>query len=190
MGNWPEMRHLYLHHINMNNVKYNLPDEMQKMKKLQSLVLDDYIGVKLPKWMCDFQQLERLELDGSDNVKELPPLERLPTLKFLKLRNYSSVRDLGIGSSVNSGGFPMLEVMHLSNMTKLRSLAEEGVLKRGTLLKLRVLKIQKCVVLRKLPKGMEKLDHLIIYGHKSWWEQITWEDNDMKMHLHTLFKEI
>lgn len=190
MGNWPEMRHLYLHHINMNNVKYNLPDEMQKMKKLQSLVLDDYIGVKLPKWMCDFQQLERLELDGSDNVKELPPLERLSTLKFLKLRNYSSVRDLGIGSSGNSGGFPMLETMHLSSMTKLRSIAEEGVLKRGTLLKLRVLKIQKCVVLRKLPIGMEKLDHLIIYGHKSWWEQITWEDNNMKMHLHTSFKEI
>jgi len=190
MGTWPEMRHLYLHHINMNYVKYNLPDEMQEMKKLQSLVLVDYIGVKLPQWVCGFQQLERLELDGSDHVKKLPPLERLSTLKFLKLRNYSSVRDLGIGSSGNSAGFPMLEMLHLSNMSKLRSIAEEGVLKGETLLHLRVLKIKKCVVLRKLPKGMEKLVNLTVYGHRSWWEQIIWEDNNMKMYLHKLFNEI
>jgi len=100
------------------------------------------------------------------------------------------VRDLGIGSSGNSAGFPMLEMLHLSNMSKLRSIAEEGVLKGETLLHLRVLKIKKCVVLRKLPKGMEKLVNLTVYGHRSWWEQIIWEDNNMKMYLHKLFKEI
>jgi len=141
MGTWLEMRHLYLHHINVNTVKYSLPDEMQSMKKLQSLVLVDYIGVHLPNWICGFQLLERLELDGSYNVTELPALEKLSQLKFLKLRNYRNVRDLGIGISGNSIGFPRLKMLHLSNMSKLRSMAEEGVLKQGTLLNLHVLKI-------------------------------------------------
>lgn len=190
-GTWIEMRHLYLRHIEMNNAKYNLPDQMQKMKKLQSLVLDGYIGVKFSNWICHFEQLERLELDGSDNVKELPPFEMLSNLKFLKLRNYSEVRDLRIGNSGNLDGFPRLEMLHLSNLRKLRSMAEEGVLKEGTLLKLHVLKITKCPMLRKLPKGMEKLPMLTaLYGHKSWWDNIVSEDNNMKMHLLKLFKEI
>jgi disease resistance protein RPS2 len=189
MGSWVEMRHLYLHHNHMSYVKCNLPEGMQNMKKLQSFVLFDYRGTILPNWICEFQQLQRLELDCCENVKELPPLERLPYLKFLKLRKYSNVRDLGIGSFGKRSGFPKLEMLHLSEMPKLRSI---GVLVEETLPNLHVLKIKKCPLLRKLPMGLEKLPNLrALYGYKiSWWEKIIWEDHNIKIRLHKLFKEI
>lgn len=182
MSSWVQMRHLYLHYNHMIPSKSNLPEGMQNMANLQTLVLYDYRGTKLPNWICKFQQLERLELDSCENVKELPPLEDLPCLKFLKLRKYSSVRNL----EIRSRGFPKLEMLHLSDMPKMRSI---DVLVEEALPKLRVLKIKKCPLLRKLPKGLEKLpDFKAIYGHKiSWWEKIPWEE---KIYLHKLFREI
>lgn len=187
MGSWVEMRHLYLHYNHMLPSKSNLPEGMQSMKNLQTLVLYDYRGTRLPNWICDFQQLERLELDSCENVKELPLLGRLPCLKFLKLRKYSNVRDLEIGSD----GFPELEMLHLSEIPKLRSIGK-GAFVEESLPKLRVLKIKKCPLLRKLPIGLEKLPNFkALYGHKiSWWEKLTWEDHNMKTRLHELFREI
>lgn len=187
MGSWVEMRHLYLHYNHMFPSKSNLPEGMQRMKNLQTLVLYDYRGTRLPNWICEFQKLERLELDSCENVKELPLLGGLPCLKFLKLRKYSNVRDLEIGSC----GFPKLEMLHLSEIPKLRSIAR-GVLEEAALPKLRVLKIKKCPLVRKLPIGLEKLPNFkALYGHKiSWWEKLIWEDQNLKTRLHELFREI
>lgn len=196
MGSWVEMRHLYLHYNHMIPFKSNLPEGMQRMKNLQSLVLYDYRGTTLPKCICEFQQLERLELDSCDNVKELPLLGRLPCLKFLKLRKYSNVRDLEIFSEerdleIGSCRFPKLEMLHLSEIPKLRSIGK-GALVEVALPKLRVLKIKKCPLLRKLPIGLEKLPNFkALYGHKiSWWEKLTWDDHNMKTRLQELFREI
>lgn len=196
MGSWVEMRHLYLHYNHMIPSKSNLPEGMQRMKNLQTLVLYDYRGTRLPNWICEFQKLERLELDSCENVKELPLLGGLPCLKFLKLRKYSNVRDLEIGScgrdlEIRSRGFPKLEMLHLSEIPKLRSIGR-GVLEEAALPNLRVLKIKKCPLLRKLPIGLEKLPHFkALYGHKiSWWEKLIWEDHNMKICLDKLFREI
>jgi len=122
--------------------------------------------VNLPNWICEFEQLERLELTYCG--KEFPSLERLPNLKFLKLRQCHDVIDLGIGSSQKPGGFPRLETLVLKYMAQLQSMTcpscEGGVLKEGTLSNLCVLKIQGCPALKKLPVGMDKLPKLRIYG--------------------------
>jgi hypothetical protein len=66
---------------------------------------------------------------------------------------------------------------------------EEGVLKEGTLPKLRVLKIFDCPALKKLPMGMEKLPNLTaLYGQESWWENVIWEDTNMKICLDKVFR--
>lgn len=186
MESWVEMRHLYLHYNHMLPSKSNLPEGMQRMKNLQTLVLYDYRGTGLPDWICEFEQLKRLELDscGNKNVEKLPFLGGLPCLKFLKVRKYSHVRDL----EIRSRGFPKLEMLHLSEIPKLKSIGER-VLEEAALPNLRVLKIKKCPLLRKLPIGLEKLPNFkALYGHKmSWWEKLGWED---KTRLHELFREI
>jgi len=166
MGSCLEMRHLRLSYNNY--VNNTLPHGMQNMKKLESLQLWNCIPVDLPNWICEFEQLERLELTVCG--KELPSLERLPKLKFLKLTECDDVIDLGIGSSQKPGGFPRLETLVLKEMVQLQSMTcpscEGGVLKEGTLSNLCVLKIQGCPALKKLPVGMDKLPKLRIYGEK------------------------
>jgi len=188
VGTCSEMKHLALSY-KMNN---DLPQEIQNMKNLQSFMLV-YKGVNLPNWICEFQQLERLELLECSEVEELPSLERLPNLKILKLHWCERVKDLGIGSSGDPGGFPMLEILVLKHMNQLQSLTgpscEGGMLKEGTLPKLRVLKISRCPALKKLPMGIEKLPGLIaLYGGERWWKSIIWEDNNIKIHVGKVFK--
>jgi Leucine-rich repeat (LRR) protein len=162
MGSCLEMRHLRLSYNNY--VNNTLPHGMQNMKKLETLQLN--ISVNLPNWICEFEELERLELTNCG--EELPSLESLPNLKFLKLEECNGVNNLGIGSSQKPGGFPRLETLVLKYMAQLQSMTcpscEGGVLKEGTLSNLCVLKIQRCPALKKLPVGMDKLPKLRIYG--------------------------
>jgi disease resistance protein RPS2 len=183
MGSWVKMRHLYLHY-NHIHLKCNLPEGMQNMKNLQSLVLYGYRGTQLPKWICEFQQLERLELDSWHNVEMLPALGSLPNLKFLKLSNHPTLKNLRIGDHGLENGFPKLEMLHLSKIPKLREiemphlskilkLVEIGVLEEGILPHLHLLKVKKCPLLKKSLGGVERLPSL--YGHTSWWGKIEWD---------------
>jgi len=185
MGSWVKMRHLYLHYNHMIPLKCNLPEGMQNMKNLQSLVLCGYRGTQLPKWICEFQQLERLELDSWHNVKKLPPLESLPNLKFLKLSKHPTVKDLGIGDHGLENGFPKLEMLHLSDIPKLVKI---GVLEEGILPHLHLLKVKKCPRLKNSLGGVERLKRPrmktslggverlpSLYGHTSWWGKIEWD---------------
>lgn len=186
IGNWPEMKHLVL------STKTDLPQDIQNMKELQSFRLWGYGGLNLPNSIDKLHQLERLDLYRCSEVEELSSLERLPNLKFLKLDECDKVKNLGIGNSRDPGAFPKLEMLVLKDMAELQSLTgpscEGGALKEGALLKLRVLKIFGCSALRKLPRGIEKLPNLIaLYGQEGWWENMTWEDNDMKRCLDKIF---
>lgn len=186
IGNWPEMKHLLL------STKTDLPQEIQNMKELQSFQLFMYGGLNLPNSIDKLHQLERLDLYECSEVEELPSLERLPNLKFLRLIRCDKVKNLGIGNSRDPGAFPMLEMLVLKEMAELQSLTgpscEGGALKEGTLLNLRVLKIFDCPALRKLPRGIEKLPNLkALYGRGGWWENMIWEDNDMKRCLDKIF---
>jgi hypothetical protein len=196
-GTWLEMRHLSLRYQSTGAIK-DLPQQMQKMNKLQSFQLLNYKGVNmlkasLPNWICDFGELERLELIGCDQLTDLPPLERLPKLKFLKFKDCSRVKYLGIGSSSTPGGFPMLERLDLIDMFYLEGMVSlsSNVLIKGTLPILRVLKIKMCPKLKTLPMGLESLPNLIaLIGEEWWWNTMIWKDNYMKTDLHQLFRGI
>lgn len=115
MAAWLEMRHLTLKFdVKQHNVvMQDLPEDMQSMKKLQVLNLGFYQGIKLPNCICNFEQLEKLNLYDCYQLSELPPLERLPNLKVLSLRMCIKLRELRIGMWGSASGFPMLENLHL-----------------------------------------------------------------------------
>jgi hypothetical protein len=100
--------------------------------------------------------------------------------------------ELGDKKLWKTGGVSMLEIFDLIGLHKMVTLScDEGVLREGILPKLHALKIKECSELRKLPLGIKKLPDLKgLYGDRTWWENIIWEDNNMNMYFHKLFIEI
>lgn len=206
VGTWLEMRHLSLRSMDlvavmdplseMRRLKslktMDLPLEMER-RSLMTLVCDNLRLKILPNFICEFQQLERLEFIDCSKLTKLCSLEKLPKLKYLKLKKCTELTGLEIGSSGTPNGFPMLQRLDLIGMSKLHSLVTPAlygsVLIQGTLPKLLVLKIIGCLKLKRLPNGMERLSSLeTIIGEDSWWKGIFWPNDDMKIQLQKLFR--
>ncbi|KAB2039437.1 hypothetical protein ES319_D02G009300v1 [Gossypium barbadense] len=79
---------------------------LQPHSGLQSLIVWNYGGEKLPSWMSRpvhgsnigsllLDNLMELELNSCINCKSLPPLGQLQSLKFLALRNMGKVKRIG-----------------------------------------------------------------------------------------------
>jgi hypothetical protein len=49
-----------------------------------------------------------------------------------------------------------------------------------------VLKILDYSTLKKSPMGIANL--ITLYVQENWWENVMWEDNNMKIYLHKVFK--
>lgn len=138
MSSWSEMTKLKLVFDNKDANRDDavldiLPQNMQNMKKLQSLHLSNYLGASLPNCICQFQNLKKLCLYSCSELKELPALE--------------------IRGEALSGGFPVLERLELWYVG-----IESIVWNEGAMLKLQILEIACCDELKTL--RMEKLPNL------------------------------
>lgn len=184
MGTWSEMRHLSLISLT-DEMMEDLPQDMQNMKKLHSFRLWRYNGLSLPN--CKFEHIEMVELYRCTYMKDLSCLEWLPNLKLLKLECCSNLGELGIGSPGRvPSGYLMLQKLVLKDLEMLESLAgpsNTGVWDERTLPYLRVLKIRRCLSLKRFPNGMEKLSNLCaIIGYPVyWWKSVIWEDDNTKI---------
>jgi hypothetical protein len=194
MAAWLEMRHLTLKFdVKQHDVvMQDLPEDMQNMKKLQVLNLGFYHGISLPNCICDFEQLEKLNLYDCYQLAQLPPLERLPNLRVLSLRMCTKLRELKIGTWASASGFPLLESLHLQDLPLLESMTTSSsnvFWNEEAMPVLQFLKISRCPLLKKLPNGLEKLPKLRqIDAEKDWWEALIWEDDNIKVCLSKLFK--
>lgn len=192
MGTWLDMRHLWLEFLyDDDDAMVDLPHDMENMRRLQLFVMFDYRGSSLPEYICKFQHLEGIFLLLCNQLRKLSPLERVPNLKALWLSDCDGLKELEIGKS---GGFLMLEKLILFELENLESIgraSDNDVWNESTLPRLRILYVNKCPKLRRLPVGMDKLTNLTaIFGEEEWWQQIIWEDGDMQTHLQSLYREL
>lgn len=164
MGSWVEMRDLTLgFDVQAHDVMEDLPQDMQRMKKLHRFLLHQYHGRNLPNCICEFPQLEKLYLYECYQIRELPPLERLPNLKSLTIAGCIQMKELRIGTWGSVIGFPMLECLNLRNLPMLESMASSSsnvVWNEQIMPKLQTLGITDCRSLKGLPMGIEKLPNL------------------------------
>jgi hypothetical protein len=59
-----------------------------------------------------------------------------------------------------------------------------------TMPNLKSLMIADCPLLRRLPRGIDKLSNLNqITGNLKWWQELIWEDENVKNNLSLIFKE-
>eukprot|EP01018_Ginkgo_biloba_P006690 Gb_18201 [translate_table: standard] len=174
MNNWMEMRTMYLRWA--TDGQEDLPEDGQRMDKLQYLALQNYSGRRLPNWICEFQKLRYLLLFNCRQLGELPALEMLPNLKRLEIRGCRQLKMLGEGFG-REGAFPMLEVLNLHNLPKLESLvgstSNTGVIEERAMARLENLSISACERLS-LPFGMMNLKGLkrLFVDKEEWRERM------------------
>eukprot|EP01018_Ginkgo_biloba_P006574 Gb_12854 [translate_table: standard] len=192
MGSWTDMRSLVLERT--SDQQEYLPEDMKEMKRLMKFALK-YCGVvRMPDWIVGFQNLESLEFISCNSMKELGSLHRLPCLRRLKIHGNNIMTEMGADFG-RTGGFPALETLILDSMCCLQSIVgseqTRGMIEEGAMRSLQVLSVYKCMRLKKLPMGLEKLSSLqVLRGEKEWLDRLTWRCINTKRHFERIFRII
>jgi hypothetical protein len=177
----PELEEIYIE--NCRSLKRLGTKKLPSLKKLQIFLCEEFEALEIESG--DFPMLEDLFLSKLDKFERIvgpsgvindgvmPKLKGLcitvcPLLKRLGLEKLPNLRRISIYScrelreiEVGSGGFPMLESLHLLECPNLESIVgPHDVWNEKTMPKLQLLKIVKCPLVRRLPRGIEKLSNL------------------------------
>ena len=152
MGTFVEMKSIRL---NMRKLGA-LPEGMGGMANLEILRLAVRDMQQLPDWIPHFKALRWFELSYCPNIKELPPLERMPQLQLLKIEYCVNLKELGSNFG-SADSFPTLEELWLAGLDNLEELP---ALESGSMPRLRVLRIIRCNNIRRLPQGIDRLSSL------------------------------
>eukprot|EP01018_Ginkgo_biloba_P006723 Gb_01077 [translate_table: standard] len=186
MGRFGEMRRLIL---NCNDVnQHTLPEDMQAMVELEGFVLENCSIIEMPNWVSRFQNLNYLGFFSCMELRLLCELESLPHLRLLQIVACKELRTLGAGFG-RAGGFPMLEKLDLHSLHQLESVVE--VVEEGAMPRLKKFIVFDCDQLRKLPLGMERLKSLeALHGKRDWFNQISWENENTKDQIQSVYKAL
>nr|XP_029124422.1 probable disease resistance protein At4g19520 [Elaeis guineensis] len=141
-------------------------DGLQPHSSLENLEIIGYSGALSP-CRLETQDLAMLEfitsitLSNCKNLQLLPPLEKLPFLKFLSLANMRALTEVGHSFRMCDmvTAFPRLEVLNFSSMPHLEKWC--GVEDGPWFPCLKDLYIEDCsglVALRRLPHSLERLE--------------------------------
>ncbi|KAK4593585.1 hypothetical protein RGQ29_017628 [Quercus rubra] len=89
-----------------------------KFSNLQKMSLDNYEGVKFPKWMSSLTTLVQFSLYDCNKCQHLPPLEQFPYLKCVSLNKLDSLENMSeidySDELSNSSFIPSLKELKLS----------------------------------------------------------------------------
>ncbi|KAL0920623.1 hypothetical protein M5K25_009771 [Dendrobium thyrsiflorum] len=173
------------------NLYENMLDHLQPPNCLMNLSMKSYIGARSPIWMNNtdpISNLEKIELSNCRNWEALPPFGQLPFLKSLTLDNMPKVKWLESKFTGNDKlrAFPLLEVLHITELKALEDWFEAGVAAEdGCLFPCLIhLKIWFCLKLKELPSLPSKLKKLEIHGIG--WKTLNFCSNSNPIPLETL----
>ncbi|MED6174877.1 hypothetical protein PIB30_073112 [Stylosanthes scabra] len=109
-----------------NSDSLMLLDKLCPHQNLRELVVIDFPGVKFSDWVMSLSNIVTIELRRLYNCKHLPPLDRLPCLKDLKLVDMFKLERLGDNKAANEdeihlslSPFPCLTSLTIWNCPKL-----------------------------------------------------------------------
>ncbi|XP_050280991.1 putative disease resistance protein RGA4 [Quercus robur] len=89
-----------------------------KFSKLRKMSLDNYRGVKFPKWMSSLTALEEFSLYDCNKCQHLPPLEQFPYLNCVSLNKLDSLEymsEIDYSEELSNSSFiPSLKKLELS----------------------------------------------------------------------------
>jgi hypothetical protein len=153
VGNMVEMRTLILRMQQMEV----LPEDMKSMVELGTLVVQSSVLVKIPSWICGFQQLSCLILKSCDKLEEIPVgLEKLEWLRRLDIIGSWTLKELPDAYG-KEGAFPRLESFWLDQT---RVVEVFPPISPGAMPLLKKLGLVFCLNVKTLPPGLQNLQNL------------------------------
>ncbi|XP_078158377.1 disease resistance protein RGA2-like isoform X2 [Carex rostrata] len=156
---------------------FEVLDALKPCNKLKVLKIEEYRSDKLPVWMTEYQMLENLiELYMIEcrECTKIPPVEKLPFLQIIKLKDLDNLRHLCSSASTSADGsedvrvaFPSLKNMTLSELPELCSWYEGEVGNKSSLIfpKLTTLEVTNCPMLTAIPI-LPLLTSMTVKGNK------------------------
>ncbi|XP_059075784.1 probable disease resistance protein At5g63020 [Cryptomeria japonica] len=189
VGNLVELQELWL--LWMPQVRQtNLPTDMRAMHNLERLHLYDCHIDETHNLFSELQSLNYLKLKSSQLLLTISGLGLggLSNLKEIEIEECLLLKELGkeFGRKDCFTRLRKLKLWMLPSLESLFSSVEEGALPM-----LQILAIFHCMKVKVLPWGLDNLKSLEqIRGDKEWWNEISWEDEEMKNHLRAKYMEI
>ncbi|GLJ10744.1 hypothetical protein SUGI_0134170 [Cryptomeria japonica] len=189
VGNLVELQELWL--VWMPQVhQTNLPTDMRAMHNLERLHLYDCHNEGTPDLFSGLKNLKYLKLNSSQILLNLSGLGLgiLSNLKEIEIEKCLQLKQLG-DEFGREGCFPKLRKLKLWMLPSLESLCSS--VEQGALPMLQTLTLFRCMKVKVLPLGLHNIKSLIqIKAEKEWWNEISWKNEEMKIHLHTKYAEI
>ncbi|XP_057741005.1 putative disease resistance protein RGA1 [Arachis stenosperma] len=97
-----------------------LLDNLCPHQNLRSLYVNGFPGVRFSDWLISLIHVVRISLRCLPNCKQLPPLERLPCLRALKVDHMESLEWMDYYENIGDVFFPSLEQLKISFCRNLR----------------------------------------------------------------------
>ncbi|CAK8540281.1 unnamed protein product [Lathyrus sativus] len=130
---------------------------LQPHPNLRLLSVVGYNGQTLSNWLASLQCLVKFTLNNCPNCQSLPPMDKLPHLKVLKLRRLDSLKFIAKNNQVAESStpifFPSLKELTISDCPNLKSWWENEIWEndRPTFSCISKLNIQSCPKLACMP---------------------------------------
>eukprot|EP01018_Ginkgo_biloba_P041031 Gb_22368 [translate_table: standard] len=140
--------------LNMFNL-VALPEDMAVMSRLRQLWLSCQRLSALPLWMIGLQNLRGIALYNCGSLRDVPSLDVLRRLR-LEIHRCTALKKLP-RRFVSWEAFPALKLLWLRDLIELEELP---ALEEGSMPCLRVLGIELCARVKRLPEGIEQLNEL------------------------------
>nr|GMC89210.1 disease resistance protein At4g27190-like [Ipomoea batatas] len=141
----------------------------------------NFLGLRFTKLrsiaVCECYQLENLfTMDGT--------LQKLAELKSIIIRRCKKLSEVFKNTSTNNF-VPMLKSLTLDGLPALEEICKADESWKS----LKHLIVRECSMLLKLPLSVQSAENIqSISGEQNWWNQLQWDNENLKMHLQPLFK--
>nr|GMC46832.1 disease resistance protein At4g27190-like [Ipomoea batatas] len=135
-----------------------------------------------------FTKLRSITVFGCNHLENLftmdGTLHKLAKLESIEIVRYKKLSEVFKNTSTNNF-VPMLKSLTLDTLPALEEICKADESWNS----LEHLQVQECSMLLKLPLSVQSAENIqSISGEQNWWNKLQWDNENLKMHLHPLFK--
>ncbi|KAK9229527.1 hypothetical protein WN944_022490 [Citrus x changshan-huyou] len=188
---------LYLHSFKrLERLDVSALAGLEHLNRLWIHECEELEELKMARQPFVFQSLEKIQIYGCHRLKNLTFLLFAPNLRSIEVSSCFAMEEIISEAKFADvpevmpiiKPFAQLYSLRLGGLTVLKSIYKRPL----PFPRLRDLTVNSCNELRKLPfdSNSAKECKIVIRGHRKWWEQLQWEDQDTQNAFLPCFRSI